>query len=251
VTPVTLREIPLAGEVPRFEVPGWRERYGLIAGITGRGAGTGHGFDLGLWGSQPVGDVMRRWRALRQAETCLRATALGTQVHGDRVQWHEPGAIGWIQVDDVDGHATDRSGLMLTVTVADCIPVYLAAPSHGGLAILHAGWRGTAAGILTRGVETLASRLRCEPYELVMHCGVGICGGCYQVGREVMEGLGQPAEGDGPWNVDLRAVLAGQARRLGITETDWCSSHDAGHFYSHRRSQGGDGRMAAYLGAKP
>jgi YfiH family protein len=162
--------------------------------------------------------------------------------------------VGWTQIDGVDGHATDRSGLMLTVTVADCIPVYLAAPTHGGLALLHAGWRGTAAGILARGVEALAHRVRVEPYEMVMHCGVGICGKCYEVGREVMEGLGQPADGAGPWHADLREVLAEQGRRLGISEitvSDWCSAHDAERFYSHRRSAGADGRMAAYLGARP
>jgi copper oxidase (laccase) domain-containing protein len=69
-----------------------------------------------------------------------------------------------------------------------------------------------------------------------------------------MEGLRQPMEGDGPWHVDLREVLAEQGRRLGISEitvSDWCSAHDADRFYSHRRSRGADGRMAAYLGAKP
>jgi len=244
----TLREAPLDGEVPRYEVPGWRERFGLIAGITGRD------FDLALWSDQPVGQVMRRWRALHATEPCLRASVLGTQVHGDRVAWHEGGMVGWTQLDGVDGHATDRSALMLTVTVADCIPVYLAAPTHGGLALLHAGWRGTAAGILARGVEALAHRMRCEPFEMVMHCGVGICGDCYEVGREVMDGLGLTANGDGPWHVDLRAVLAAQGRRLGISEisvSEWCSAHDADRFYSHRRSKGADGRMAAYLGAKP
>ncbi len=248
-----LREVPVAGEVPRFEVPGWRERYRLVAGITGRGSTGDRGFDLGLWGDQPVGEVMRRWRALRAAESCLRATALGHQVHGDRVVWHD-GGMGWIHVDGVDGHATDRGGLMLTVTVADCIPVYLAAPTHGALALLHAGWRGTAARILERGVELLSSRVRCEPYDIIMHCGVGICGSCYEVGSEVMAGVGRPADGPGPFHLDLREVLTEQGRALGLTDitvSEWCSAHDAAHFYSHRRSRGADGRMVAYLGALP
>ena len=86
---------------------------------------------------------------------------------------------------------------MLTVTVADCIPVYLAAPRHGGIALLHAGWRGTAAGILERGVEILSSRVRCEPFDIIMHCGVGISGDEYEVGSEVMEGLGLAHRGEG------------------------------------------------------
>ena len=73
-TDVALRAVKeerLPGEVPRYEVPGWREKYGLIAGITGRP------FDLGLWSSQPVGEVMGRWRQFRATESCLVACALG------------------------------------------------------------------------------------------------------------------------------------------------------------------------------
>ncbi|MCU0619911.1 MAG: polyphenol oxidase family protein [Gemmatimonadales bacterium] len=254
MTATVLRELPVAGEVPRLEVPGWRERFGVIAGITTRGDAPGAGFDLGLWSTQPVGDVMRRWQALRASESCLRAAVLGTQVHGTRVAWHEGGLTGWTQLDGVDGHATDRSGLMLCVTVADCIPVYLLAPSHGGLALLHAGWRGIAGGILERGVEVLSSRVRCEPFDIVMHCGVGISGEQYEVGREVMDGLGEAAPEPGPWRVDLRAVLARRGAALGlgeVTVSDHCSARDAGRFFSHRRSAGRDGRMVAYLGAKP
>ena len=248
----TLREVPVEGAVPRFEVPGWRARHGLVAGITGRGTGPAP-FDLGLWSSQPVGEVMTRWKELREVERCLGSAALGHQVHGDRVAWHEFG-IGWTLLDGVDGHATDKSGLMLTVTVADCIPVYIAAPRHGGIALLHAGWRGTAARILERGVEILSSRVRCEPFDIIMHCGVGISGEEYEVGSEVMDGLAMPTEGNGPWHVDLRAVLAEQGRKIGISDitvSEWCSSRDNDKFFSHRKSGGTDGRMVAYLGALP
>lgn len=242
----------MAGDVPRYEIPGWRERHGLIAGITGRGTADAP-FDLGLWSRQPVGEVMTRWKALRGAEGCLRACALGHQVHGTQVAWHD-GGMGWIHVDGVDGHATDKSGLMLTVTVADCIPVYLAAPRHGGIALLHAGWRGTAGRILERGVELLCAKVRCEPFDLVMHCGVGISGPAYEVGSEVMDALRIPREGSGPWHADLRAHLSDQGRALGITDvsvSEWCSATDHDRFFSHRRSGGSDGRMVAYLGAKP
>jgi len=251
-TTSTLREEPLPGPLPRFEIPTWRSRHGLVAGITGRGTGPVP-YDLGLWSQQPVGDVMTRWKALRTAEGGLGATAMGHQVHGDRVVWHDVG-LGWTIVDGVDGHATDKSGLMLAVTVADCIPVYLAAPRHGGIALLHAGWRGTAAGILERGVEILSSRVRCEPFDIIMHCGVGISGSEYEVGSEVIEGLKLSTEGKGPWHVDLRSVLAERGRALGvsdITVSEWCSARDREHFFSHRKSGGTDGRMVAYLGALP
>jgi len=245
-----IRELPLPGAVPRFEIPGWRARYGVVAGITGRGDAQGRGFDLGLWTDAPVGEVMTRWRAFRQAEPGFRATILGNQVHQTRVAWHEDGA-GWIQLEGVDGHATRTPGLLLTVTVADCIPVYLVDPVARSVALLHSGWRGTAARILDRGVELLVERSGSTVSNIAIHCGVGICGECYEVGSEVMAGCGLEPVGPGPWHADLRAVLIDQARNLGLTKistSQFCSGHDRPRFYSHRASGGTDGRMVAYLG---
>lgn len=239
-----LREVQLPGPVPRYEIPGWREHYGIVAGITGRE------FDLGLWTRAPVAEVMTRWRAFRGAEPGFGAVILGNQVHDVRVARHHQ-AEGWVQLEGVDGHATATRGLMLTVTVADCIPVFLVAPMVGAIALLHSGWRGTAGGILRRGVAALVEDYGAAPADIVMHCGVGICGACYEVGREVMEGCGLPAAGAGPFHADLRVVLAEQARQVGvqtISTSQWCSAHDRSCFYSHRASGGADGRMVAYLG---
>jgi YfiH family protein len=245
-----LREVAVPGEVPRLEIPDWREKYGVVAGITVRGTGPGRGFDLGLWSAEPVGEVMGRWHAFRAAERGFECVVLGNQVHRTEVAWHERGQ-GWEILAGIDGHATEAEGTLLTVTVADCIPVYLLDPDDGAVALLHAGWRGTAGGILAQGLERLLERETPDIDKLVMHCGVGICGECYEVGREVMEGCGLPWAGAGPWHVDLREVLAEQGRKLGIrnvTVSEWCSAHDRPLFYSHRASGGADGRMVAYLG---
>lgn len=247
---MTVRETPLPGPVPCFEVPDWRARYGVLAGITARGDGPGGDFDLGLWSSAPVGQVMGRWRAFRGAFPGFRATILAQQVHGARVEWHDS-AAGWQIFEGIDGHATARPGLLLTVTVADCIPVYLVAPTHRAIALLHAGWRGTGGGILGQGLALLESARGIAPSEIVMHCGVGICGNCYEVGSEVMSGCGMTAAGPGPWHLDLRDCLARQAAVHGVghvSTSQWCSGHDRAHFYSHRASGGRDGRMVAYLG---
>jgi YfiH family protein len=245
-----IRELPVPGPVPRFEIPGWRDRFGVVAGVTGRGPGLPGGFDLGLWTRSPVGEVMSRWRAFRAVEPGFEAVILGHQVHRTEVLWHEL-ARGWVQLDGVDGHATATPGLLLTVTVADCIPVYLFDPVERAIALLHSGWRGTAGGILREGLQTLAEAVGSKPENVVMHCGIGICGECYEVGAEVMEGCGLRADGAGPWHVDLRAVLAEQGRTLGlgsISTSQWCSGHDRSEFFSHRASGGRDGRMVAYLG---
>jgi YfiH family protein len=243
-------EAPAPGPVPRFELEEWRAE-GLLAGITGRGPEPGRGFDLGLWSESPVGDTMRRWRAFRHSFSDFESVVLGQQVHGVEVMTAGPGR-GWTQVDGIDGWVTTTPGVLLTVTVADCIPVYLAASR--GVALLHAGWRGTADGILARGVEQLCAVAGADASEITMHCGVGICGSCYEVGSEVMRGCGASADGPGPWHLDLRDTLAGQAGKLGLTRVSlstWCSAHDRDRFYSHRASGGRDGRMVAFLGMAP
>ncbi|MEO5824586.1 MAG: polyphenol oxidase family protein [Gemmatimonadales bacterium] len=243
-------EVRGPGPVPKWEVPGWTERYGVVAGITGRGDGPVP-FDLGLWGGGPVGDTMTRWRAFRRDFSGFPAQVLAHQIHGTRVLWHHHGGEGWTLLEDADGHATASAGLLLLVTVADCIPVFLVAPRQGAVALLHAGWRGTASGILARGVGMLVDRVSARPEDLVCHLGVGISGRGYEVGAEVMDGLGVARMGEGPWHVDLRDVLNDQAADLGIgtvSRSRYCSATHASSFFSHRRSGGADGRMVAYLG---
>jgi hypothetical protein len=221
-----------------------------VAGITGRGDAGGSGFSLGLWGEDPTGQVQGRWRSLRAATPGFTGFVLGSQVHGTTVR-HAPEVEGWLVVDGTDGHVTDTAGILLLVTVADCIPLFLLDPVHHAIALLHAGWRGTSGEILRVGVETMGEAFGSVAADLVMHCGVGICGPCYEVGHEVMDGCGQAASGAGPWHLDLRAVQQEQGRRLGIrtiSTSQWCSSHDRASFFSHRASLGRDGRMVAYLG---
>jgi YfiH family protein len=235
--------------VPRMEVPGWRERFGVVAGITTRGT-EAEPFDLGLASDQPVRRVLGQWAAFRTAEPGLPLVTLGRQVHGTEVAWHE-GGRGWLILDGVDGHATDAAGILLTVTVADCTPVYLLDSATGAMALLHAGWRGASGRILERGIRLLQGRVGTTARSIVMHCGVAICGNCYEVGSEVFDAFGLPAPAGGRGPLDVRAQLVGQAEALGVGEisvSTHCAGHDEALFHSHRRSRGTDGRMIAYLG---
>lgn len=244
----TVSECPLPGEVPRWEVPGWRERFGVVAGVTGRGAS---GFDLGLWTGEPVGAVSGRWRQFLRAEPGFTGAVLAHQVHGTVVLRHPTVAPGWTIRGGADGHATSQAGLLLLVTVADCVPVYLVDPVGRAVALLHAGWRGVAGGVLEQGVTALIEVAGSSPAKLVMHCGVAISGGCYEVGNEVAVACGEPAAPGGKQGLDLRGLLADQASRLGlgqVTVSGLCTATRSEAFYSHRRSGGRDGRQVAYLG---
>ena len=233
--------------VPCFELDHWHAELGVSAGITGREGE----FDLGLKGNSPAGAVMSRWGALVDSmRPRFRGLVVGIQHHGKLVGVHLQPHEGMLVQEGLDGHATVVRGLLLVVLVADCIPVYLVDRVSRAVALLHAGWRGTAAGILETGVEQLCRAAGARPENLLMHCGVGICGSCYEVGPEVVRGVSGRAV-DGPRKLDLRLDLAERAERVGIrdvTRSNWCTAHDAEMFYSHRALGGKEGRMAAYLG---
>jgi YfiH family protein len=248
VTAPVVLEVPVGERsVPRLELADWTTRFGLVAGITTRQ----DGFSLGLWNGAPTEQVMTRWRAFRRAfEPRLPAVVLGHQVHGTELRWHAAVPPGWLQLDGVDAHVTQQPGVLLTVTAADCIPVYLAAPARGLVALVHAGWRGVAGNILEHVLGEITRTAKIRFRDIVMHCGVGICGSCYQVSSEVAERLtGRLTQG--PANVDLRSILVGRARSLGlsdVTVSAYCTAHHRDRFFSHRASGGQDGRQVAYLG---
>ena len=235
--------------VPRYELTEWRERYGVSAGITIRGNGAVP-FDLGLAGvTTPIGEILPRWRAFRAAVPGFTGVVISQQVHGTKVLWHEA-ARGMIIEDGADGHATAAPGVLLAVSVADCIPVYLVDPVGRRVALLHAGWRGTAAGVLGQGLELLAARGSLVE-NVVIHCGIGICGECYEVGSEVLTACGVPAPEGIRQRLDLRSILKRQAREMSVAKvstSDHCSAHGGSEFFSHRASGGAAGRMIAYLG---
>jgi YfiH family protein len=194
---------------------------------------------------------MQRLREFR-ASMRPRFTALqiAHQVHGTEVFWHEGVAPGWHVRDDADGHATSQAGLLLAVTVADCVPVYLVTKDGRAIALLHAGWRGVAGSMLKAGLKLLMARSGATAADIVMHCGVAICGGCYEVGEEVARAVLKDRAKPGKQRIDLRGELARQGAALGLTEvttSKLCTRCDNDRFFSHR-ANGDGGRQIAWLG---
>lgn len=250
MTEAPLRESPAEGPPPRLDLPGWQASFGAVAGITSRGP-LDQPFDLGLSGRAPAGEVLPRWHAVLAAASPCRAMVAARQVHGTRVithTSHPAEGVGFAEA--ADGHVTRLPGLLLGVTLADCLPVYLVDPVARVAGLLHAGWRGVAAGILAEGLAAM-QRLGAVQGQVQVHLGVGICGDCYNVGPEVLAACGHPSEDGRPGLLDLRSVLARQARAAGVaavTRSPWCAAHDHDRFFSHRASGGAEGRMVAYLG---
>ena len=208
---------------------------GVVAFTTTRDAGT-----FGLAGTDPVGEVMSRWSALlADLAGDADGVAIAPQMHGSTVLVHVNSWRGLLRTPSADGHATHERRLALAVTIADCVPIFLAHPS-GAIAILHSGWRGTAAKIVQEGIRVFG-QAGYAPDELHVHLGPSICGRCYEVSADVRTQLtGEPATR--PGHVDLRSIIMADARAAGVTRVSvspHCTRCDNGQFFSHRAGDSG------------
>jgi hypothetical protein len=203
--------------------------------------------------TRALGDMRRggegraRLRALVPAEPrWLR------QVHGTGVADADLPAAG--DAPEADAAVARRPGVVCAVTIADCMPVFLAHEAGEAVGIAHAGWRGLAAGV----IEATLGALRLPSAHLVAWLGPAIGPRAYEVGDEVRtEFLRRDAEcagafrpsRPGRWMLDLYAVARRRLARAGVERVhggNHCTHSDAARFYSWRRD-GASERMAALV----
>jgi len=163
-----------------------------------------------------------------------RPLRIANQVHGTAI------ATDAVALPDADGQVTGRADRAVTVMVADCLPVAIAGPA--GVAMLHAGWRGLAGGILARGAAAVGPD---GPRHAAIGPGIGAC--CYQVGDEVREAFADHPDARHGDRIDLKAIARAQLAAVGVQEIDDCGLCTACApelFFSHRRDRGVTGRQA-------
>jgi len=189
--------------------------------------------------------------------------AFARQVHGAELITHDERlnralAFPWdskAQVDpdppEADGHVVGEAGLAALVFVADCLPVALSGP--GGVAMLHCGWRGLAAGIVARGAAAVGATAA------AVGPGIGPC--CYEVGPEVLDAFSEVLDADGPERraaagrrLDLPEVARLLLREAGVERVEsagLCTACEPELFFSHRRDAGRTGRQAGLAWIEP
>jgi YfiH family protein len=173
--------------------------------------------------------------------------AIAHQVHGAELIAHtgpqlpSPFVSPDSPIPQVDGHVTAERALPLLVFVADCVPVALAGPD--GVAMLHCGWRGLAAGIVARGVEAVGAT------DAAIGPSIGPC--CYEVGDEVLGAFADLGDGIASGSLlDLPEVtrrLLGAAGVERVESSGFCTSCEPELFFSHRRDAGRTGRQAGLV----
>ncbi|MGA2000125.1 MAG: peptidoglycan editing factor PgeF [Terriglobales bacterium] len=187
-----------------------------------------------------------------------------------------------------DGLITNRSGMVLAVRAADCLPVLMADPVRRAVGAFHAGWRGTLARIVEKGVGEFRRQFGSDPADMMAAIGPGIHRCCYQVGEDLRDKFGSqffyagelfeevfssdpvrrkypllfmnqraPGHGEPPRTAHLdlveanrRQLLEAGVRQENIWISDLCTSCRTDLLFSHRREKGVTGRMVGAIGIK-
>lgn len=207
-----------------------------------------------------IAENFRRLRRAIGAERYIRIEA--KQVHGADV-WVAPETpVRLREAPCADAIVTDLPGRLLTVRVADCVPVLLSDSSGTKVGVVHVGWRGVIGRVVQAATEKLVKQFCCLPHDL--NAAIGPCIGRehFEVGPDVAQEFDQASlgvtviasPGTRP-RLDLAGAVAIQLEvsglnRLQIDRTDRCTYRDADEFFSHRRDRGVTGRMAAVIARK-
>lgn len=177
------------------------------------------------------------------------------QVHGTRILLvDDPVPFG---DTDADGIITSAKNVLLTIRVADCVPILLASADGSIVAAVHAGWRGVVAGIVPRAVQALAEHGALRGH-LLAAIGPSIGAPHFEVGEEVAAeflaaGLAaavQRPAGQPKPHIDLACALRLQLARHDVSHidtADLCTFQKSDEFFSHRRENGITGRMAGVI----
>jgi polyphenol oxidase len=173
---------------------------------------------------------------------------------------------------EADAMLSNEAGFALCWAYGDCAPILLYDPEHTALALIHAGWRGTAAGVVANTIAAMAEWFNSRPGALLAGIGPAIGACCYEVGPAVQEAFtGNPlawecarfdfrkpaadsAQSSGVYldiaGSNYRQLLASGILAEHIDDSGYCTGCRTDLFYSHRREPRPSGRFAVAVGLR-
>lgn len=239
----------------------WAERFpNLLALQTTRHGGVSPGplgsLNLGWYTEDDPENVRENYRRLSSTyDFAPDRIAAGYQVHGTEVLTVKQAG----QTHGYDAFITDQTGIVLSVTVADCTPILLYDPEHRAVAAAHAGWRGTVAGILGRTLEEMVRNYGSDPTQCWAYIGACIGAADYQVDADVADHFPADFKRWEPtaskFYVDLKGFNHAQLRSAGlpaaqIAVSPYSTLAQSPDFFSHRAEKGQAGRGIALIGMR-
>ncbi len=247
-----------------LKVPEWEKQKGLLHGFLGRRGGKSVGPYASLNLSFHVGDDPN----IVKDNICDMKKAVGMhdlriismrQMHGDHIVEVKDSRLK--EAGEADGMITEQRNLFLAVLTADCVPIHFSVSGRKLVAVVHAGWRGTVAGIALKMVHTLRDQYDVKPDSLEVAMGPAIGPCCYEIGADVSEQLvqrwGDLADRclqtrEGKNFLDLKELNNSLLEKAGVLperifKIGPCNSSASDDFFSYRRMRE-TGRQISFIG---
>ena len=227
---------------------------GLVAGVSTRHGGLSEypysSLNLGIH-TDDSPEIIEKNLALFCEDIGVSPSDLARsyQVHGDKI-W-VTGRPGY--QTGFDAMVSVQAGVFAGVRIADCTPILLVDPLTKVCAAIHAGWKGTVAGIVEKTAKRMIENRGSNPANILAYIGPCIGLANFEVGDEVAAQFAAEYKSrvNNKWHVDLKAANAAQLEKLGITQIEIdpaCTVENNADYFSHRKEKGFTGRMIALIG---
>ena len=255
-------------DITHLKIPQWEKYGGLLHGFMGRRGGKSLGVYAGLNTSYRVGDDPK----IVSQNVCDMKLAVGIhdgkivtmrQMHGDDIIEVKDKQLK--EAGECDGMVTAENDIYLGVLTADCVPLLFIAPKQRLAAAVHAGWRGTLAGIAEKTVRLFKSHYNVDADDLEAALGpsIGVC--CYEVKDDVADPLMKKwgplttpsvAVRDGKTFINLSRLNRDILREAGVPgkqlyQVGPCTACSPADFFSYRRERSETGRQISVVGWLP
>lgn len=207
------------------------------------------------WRAENLEALKRRGKFLQTQQVSLENLVSAGLVHGDKIAIVSAKDAGKI-IPETDALITRDKNVFLSVTFADCLPIFYFVPSHNIVGLAHAGWRGAAKNLAAKMLQVFSKEFQVKPSEILVAIGPHICQQHYQVGPEVAQAFGEYPEALDNDYLDLEQVVKTQLLDAGvlsanISTSDLCTFERDDLFFSYRRDKSQDLQiMLAVIGLR-
>ena len=268
--------IDITQEVPYFSFPVLTEipfiRHGFSTKLGGVSEGMFTSMNLGSETSPYIDEPANIEENYRRIANSIgfdvNSAVVSMQVHKTNIKLVDETDCGKglfvpRDYDEIDGLITNKPKVTLVTKYADCVPLYFVDPVKKAIGLTHSGWRGTVSKIGKITVEEMQKHFGSDPKDIIAVIGPSICVDCYEISEEVAEEFRRAfpdemevtiltSNGNGKYQCNLweanRCVLA----EAGLSPehihcSEVCTSCNSDLLFSHRKTQGKRGSLAAFL----
>lgn len=271
--------IDLSMEVPYLSFPVLSDlpflRHGFSTKLGGVSSGMftsmNLGFDSSLYVDDPA-NIEENYRRISESiGVDSHSVVISKQVHKTNIRLVDEtdcgkGLYQLRDYDEIDGLITNTPNVTLVTKYADCVPLYFVDPFNKAIGLTHSGWRGTVKKIGKITIQEMQKYFGSDPKNVIAVIGPSICMDCYEVGEEVANEFRTAfhLNGDnniisqndnGKYQCNLWEACRSTLLEAGLTDENIhvsgvCTSCNSDLLFSHRKTEGKRGSLAAFLAIK-